>query len=601
LSSGTYHQTNGYSFSVGRNLVTSPTGVSDIFNFGNGNIILANTVEATVFNHANTVGGSENVVMGRNMVVRGNSNFSAGTDGTISSTSNYSASFGDANDVFCTACFTTGFGNDNYVENGFVDGSDNVNGALSAGTGTANQYGQVFMFGLRNRGTGQNSFYGGTYLQGVGNNIIMFGQGVSAVSPLAVSTASSFSVGFSKTSPDFQITTSKVRMNLASLQEYKGSNATAANDLSLTGDGNLYTISGATTINAINAINWQAGSKVSFIFTGAPLVKNNTAGGAGTAPMLLAGRTDFQAAAGDVLYLEYDGTNWYEINRALAAGSATITADNGLNKNTATNVQLGTTSFPGKALIQSTQIDASSFPLTINSNTGGVTSGLQSTNFGGGIGANFGSVDGIGAYAQSLSATNNTVGIGLVVGKEILGPSGANGIGTKIQFRMNTVSVSTGNTGSVANEISSTWLDATDATKTSQISVTGTNSTIGDTLLVMGGYIPLTESSATKFTSTTIANSRTQGGEIVITIEANDGTDFQARTMRFIWSAVNKGGTLTITVNTPEEVVAISSGTLTCTITAVDAGSGVLDFKANAVSSLTQTILRCTYQAQKNF
>lgn len=118
---------------------------------------------------------------------------------------------------------------------------------------------------------------------------------------------------------------------------------------------------------------------------------------------------------------------------------------------------------------------------------------------------------------------------------------------------------------------------------------------------IQSGAVTLTESSATTFYSTTVGSGAISGGEVVITIEANDATDFQARTLRFIWSAVNKAGTTTITVGTPEEAVAVSSGTLTATITGVDAGSGVIDFKANAVSSLTQTTLRCRSRFIRNF
>ena len=50
---------------------------------------------------------------------------------------------------------------------------------------------------------------------------------------------------------------------------------------------------------------------------------------------------------------------------------------------------------------------------------------------------------------------------------------------------------------------------------------------------------------------------------------------------------------LTITLGTPVENVAVSAGTLTVTVTAVDVGSasGTLRFALNAVSSLTQTSL----------
>lgn len=89
---------------------------------------------------------------------------------------------------------------------------------------------------------------------------------------------------------------------------------TAANDLTL-GSANQNIVSGATTINAITTTGWQAGSSVTLVFSSTPTVKHNTAGGAGTAKMLLAGSTDFTAAANSVLGLEFDGTQWQETFR----------------------------------------------------------------------------------------------------------------------------------------------------------------------------------------------------------------------------------------------------------------------------------------------
>lgn len=122
----------------------------------------------------------------------------------------------------------------------------------------------------------------------------------------------------------------------------------------------------------------------------------------------------------------------------------------------------------------------------------------------------------------------------------------------------------------------------------------------GDRYLIEGTYKTLTESSATPFVRVNLTSGSATGGEIIITVEANDGTNYQSRTLRFIWSAVNKAGTITATVQTPEEAAAVSSGTLTVTIDTNDAGSGNLDFRANAVSSLSQTTLRCSYQVKKN-
>lgn len=91
----------------------------------------------------------------------------------------------------------------------------------------------------------------------------------------------------------------------------------AANDLTL-GVTNLNIVSGNTQINALTIAGWTAGSQVTLIFSGTPTVKHNTAGGGGTATMLLAGSVDLVAAANTVLTLMYDGTNWQEVSRKVA-------------------------------------------------------------------------------------------------------------------------------------------------------------------------------------------------------------------------------------------------------------------------------------------
>lgn len=101
------------------------------------------------------------------------------------------------------------------------------------------------------------------------------------------------------------------------VQTGKGAIVTAANDLTLGSDGNLFHISGTTTINAITTASWQAGSEVMLIFDGSVTVKHNTSGSAGTAKMLLAGAVDLSATANDTLSLAYDGTSWFEKSRAV--------------------------------------------------------------------------------------------------------------------------------------------------------------------------------------------------------------------------------------------------------------------------------------------
>jgi len=97
----------------------------------------------------------------------------------------------------------------------------------------------------------------------------------------------------------------------------KGADVGSANDLTLGTDGNVFHITGTTTINAITTSRWAAGSEIVLIFDGSVTVKNNTSGGGGTAKMLLAGAADFSATSSDVLTLVYDGTSWYEVSRSV--------------------------------------------------------------------------------------------------------------------------------------------------------------------------------------------------------------------------------------------------------------------------------------------
>lgn len=106
-------------------------------------------------------------------------------------------------------------------------------------------------------------------------------------------------------------------IHTARVQLSKGANVASAGDLTLGSAGNSFSITGTTTINAITTTSWQAGSVIMLIFASTPTVKNNTAGGASTAKILLNGGVDFSATANDVLTLIYDGTNWLECSRSI--------------------------------------------------------------------------------------------------------------------------------------------------------------------------------------------------------------------------------------------------------------------------------------------
>jgi hypothetical protein len=104
----------------------------------------------------------------------------------------------------------------------------------------------------------------------------------------------------------------------------------------------------------------------------------------------------------------------------------------------------------------------------------------------------------------------------------------------------------------------------------------------------------LTESSATAIADIAVASGSVVAGTLEYTVESNDGTDFQSRKGTVPFSAVNKAGTLTTTLGTVVEIVALSAGTLTCTPT-ITTGANKITLNLNAVSSLSQTTLRATW------
>lgn len=108
---------------------------------------------------------------------------------------------------------------------------------------------------------------------------------------------------------------------------------------------------------------------------------------------------------------------------------------------------------------------------------------------------------------------------------------------------------------------------------------------------IQARFVNLTESTATNLTSIALASGKVTGGTATLTVWASDGTDHQALTSEVRFSAVNKAGTVTATCTQTDGTTAASTGTLTVTYDATASGNNLL-LRANATSSLTQTILR---------
>lgn len=161
-------------------------------------------------------------------------------------------------------------------------------------------------------------YYRALYIDSSASNLISSGfnwgiyqKGTNAINFISGKTR----FGYSSTGDT--IPTMQLQMGAGRFGMSKGADVASANDLTLGSDGNMFHITGTTQINAITTANWQAGSEVTLIFDASVTVKNNTAGGAGTAVLRLAGAADFSATALDALKLGYDGTQWYELSRSV--------------------------------------------------------------------------------------------------------------------------------------------------------------------------------------------------------------------------------------------------------------------------------------------
>lgn len=119
---------------------------------------------------------------------------------------------------------------------------------------------------------------------------------------------------------------------------------------------------------------------------------------------------------------------------------------------------------------------------------------------------------------------------------------------------------------------------------------------------IVGKYVDITAGSAQTFGNLALATSSTvSGGTVIYTIEANDATDYQSLSGVLKYDVVNKAGTLTVAFEDDQNsACACSAGTLTATVTAAVSGTNLL-FQSDAVSSLSETTLRVSFQVLNNF
>ena len=110
------------------------------------------------------------------------------------------------------------------------------------------------------------------------------------------------------------------------------------------------------------------------------------------------------------------------------------------------------------------------------------------------------------------------------------------------------------------------------------------------------GQKTIADGSATSLFDVSCASGTRCGGLIIATVEASDGTDHQSMTSLVTFAAVNKAGTLTLTItsDTANDAKAVSSGTLTLAWTFVT-GTGKGTVKLQPTGSLTETTFTVTF------
>lgn len=226
---------------------------------------------------------------------------------------------------------TTGFENSGFGQNALYnidDGDYNTAIGNTAGYDAAGDR-NIFIGNFSGRYfTGSNSFYVGSYLQvnlTRQNNLSLIRGTQHASDSSQQILRVNASLGINIAAPTAALHVVPLASTMVGIKTSgritasQGANVTAANDLTLGYGGNSFLITGNTQINAITSTDWQAGSQITLVFSGTPTVKNETAGGAGTAQLFLAGDADFAATADDLLGLIYETscTCWREIYRTV--------------------------------------------------------------------------------------------------------------------------------------------------------------------------------------------------------------------------------------------------------------------------------------------
>ena len=120
-------------------------------------------------------------------------------------------------------------------------------------------------------------------------------------------------------------------------KQIKGADVASGDAITLGADGNIFDITGTTTINHINTTNWSTlGNTITLHFDGALQLTHNAGSLSGAqANISLAGSANYTTTAGeDISFVLHDSTTWQEIGRKPVTGGITATSTDTLTGKT---------------------------------------------------------------------------------------------------------------------------------------------------------------------------------------------------------------------------------------------------------------------------
>lgn len=263
------------------------------------------------------------------------------------------------------------------------------------------------------------------------------------------------------------------------------------------------------------------------------------------------------------------------------SGISAITANEGLTANTSTNVQLGGSLTSNRTITGGANniiITGSDLPLQVT-NTNILLSAIRGTNNSGGIGVegtvNSGTgISGVATTGTAISAQTNT-GVAYIGN---INPSTANAVATMMRLSTQTsgtaanglggsidVFVETDNgTAFLSNQIISEWTDATTATRTSRLKITGVNSAATADLFVLSGngalQLPAYTTSAITGTAVNALATDASGNIIQIALPAGGMTNPMTTTGDVIYSTDGAGTPARLGIGTTGQVLQVSAG-----------------------------------------